>query len=86
MSEYRAPLKDMQFLLHEVFQVEHLWSQLPELAELIDKDTANAILEEGAKLTTEVIAPLNRNSDEQGAVWKNGEVTTPDGFKKAYQL
>ncbi|MFT5757607.1 MAG: alkylation response protein AidB-like acyl-CoA dehydrogenase [Alteromonadaceae bacterium] len=86
MSEYRAPLKDMQFLLHEVFQVEALWSQLPELAELIDKDTANAILAEGAKLTAEVIAPLNRNSDEQGAVWHDGEVTTPDGFKKAYQL
>lgn len=86
MSEYRAPLKDMQFLLHEVFQVEALWSQLPELAELIDKDTANAILEEGAKLTAEIIAPLNRNSDEQGAVWQKGEVTTPDGFKKAYQL
>jgi len=86
MSEYRAPLKDMQFLLHDVFQVETLWSQLPELAELIDKDTANAILEEGAKLSAEVIAPLNRNSDEQGAVWHEGQVTTPDGFKKAYQL
>jgi len=76
----------MQFLLHEVFQVENLWSQLPELADLIDKDTANAILEEGAKLTAEVIAPLNRNSDEQGAVWQDGNVTTPDGFGKAYQL
>jgi len=86
MSEYRAPLKDMQFLLHEVFQVEQLWKQLPDLVELIDKDTANAILEEGAKLTAEVIAPLNRNSDEQGAMWSDGNVTTPDGFKEAYQL
>jgi len=86
MSEYRAPLKDMQFLLHEVFQVEQLWKQLPDLEELIDKDTANAILEEGAKLTAEVIAPLNRNSDEQGAMWSDGNVTTPDGFKEAYQL
>lgn len=86
MSEYRAPVKDMQFLLHEVFQVEELWQSMPALAELIDKDTANAILEEGAKITSEVIAPLNRNSDEQGAAWNNGEVSTPDGFDKAYQL
>jgi len=83
---YQAPLKDMQFLLHEVFQVEQLWQSLPELAELIDKETADAILAEGAKLTTEVIAPLNRNSDEQGATWYDGNVTTPDGFDKAYQL
>ncbi len=86
MSEYQAPLKDMQFLLHEVFQVENFWSQTPKLAELIDKETADAILEEGAKLTSQVIAPLNRNSDEQGAVWQEGAVTTPDGFAKAYQL
>jgi len=86
MSQYQAPLKDMQFLLHEVFQAENLWQSMPQLAELIDKDTANAILEEGAKITAEVIAPLNRNSDEQGATWHDGNVTTPDGFDKAYQL
>lgn len=86
MSDYQAPLRDMQFLLHEVFNVEQMWSETPKLAELIDKETADAILEEGAKLTSQVIAPLNRNSDEQGAVWNAGEVTTPDGFDKAYQL
>jgi alkylation response protein AidB-like acyl-CoA dehydrogenase len=86
MSDYQAPLKDMQFLLHEVFNVESLWASIPKLAETIDVDTADAILTEGAKLTAEVIAPLNRNSDEQGAVWKDGEVTTPDGFADAYKL
>lgn len=86
MSDYQAPLRDMQFLLHEVFNVEKMWSETPKLAELIDKETADAILEEGAKLTSQVVAPLNRNSDEQGAVWSNGNVTTPDGFNKAYQL
>jgi alkylation response protein AidB-like acyl-CoA dehydrogenase len=86
MSDYQAPLKDMQFLLHEVFNVGALWASIPKLAEAIDVDTADAILAEGAKLTCEVIAPLNRNADEQGAVWKDGEVTTPDGFKEAYQL
>ena len=48
MSNYRAPLKDMQFLLHEVFHAEKLWQSMPQLAELIDKDTANAIHDEGA--------------------------------------
>ena len=86
MSNYQAPMRDMQFLLHEVFKAEQLWSTMPAVAELIDKDTADAILSEGAKLTSEVIAPLNRNSDEQGATWANGDVTTPDGFNKAYQL
>lgn len=86
MSDYQAPLRDMQFLLHEVFNVEQMWSETPKLAELIDKEIADAILEEGAKLTSQVVAPLNRNSDEQGAVWSNGNVTTPDGFNKAYQL
>lgn len=86
MSNYQAPVRDMQFLLHEVFNAEQLWSSLPALADMIDKDTADAILTEGAKLTSEVIAPLNRNSDEQGATWENGDVTTPDGFNQAYQL
>ncbi|MFT5813383.1 MAG: hypothetical protein ACI9VT_001131 [Psychroserpens sp.] len=52
------------------------------VVELIDKDTTDAILSEGAKLTASVIAPLNRNSDEQGTTWSNGKVTTPDGFIK----
>jgi alkylation response protein AidB-like acyl-CoA dehydrogenase len=86
MSNYQAPMRDMQFLLHEVFNAEKLWSTMPAVAELIDQDTADAILSEGAKLTAGVIAPLNRNSDEQGASWTNGEVTTPDGFVKAYQM
>ena len=75
----------MQFILHDVFQAETLWQQMPEMAELIDKQTADAILEEGAKITAEVIAPLNRNADEQGATWHEGNVKTPKGFKEAYQ-
>lgn len=86
MSDYKAPMRDMQFLLHEVFNAQQLWSTMPTFADAIDKETADAILSEGAKLTSEVIAPLNRNSDEQGATWTNGDVSTPDGFDKAYQL
>ena len=75
----------MQFILHDVFQAEKLWQKLPELSELIERETADAILAEGAKITADVIAPLNRNADEQGAKWHEGEVTTPEGFAAAYQ-
>jgi alkylation response protein AidB-like acyl-CoA dehydrogenase len=85
MAEYKAPLRDMSFVLNEVFEAEKLWASLAGLEGAVDVDTAAAILEEAAKITSEVIAPLNRESDEQGSKWDNGEVTAPDGFKEAYQ-
>ena len=85
MSDYKAPLRDMQFVLNEVFQVSRLWAQLPGLAEVIDPETAAAILEEAGKISAHVIAPLNRSGDEQGCGWDNGQVTAPQGFAEAYQ-
>jgi alkylation response protein AidB-like acyl-CoA dehydrogenase len=85
MSDYNAPLRDMRFVLNEVFQVSRLWASLPGLAEVIDEETAAAILEEAGKISGEVIAPLNRASDEQGCTWNNGSVSAPDGFAQAYQ-
>src|SRR3990167_4384134 len=85
MPEFNAPLTDMSFLLNEVFAAPALWARLPDLAELIDADTADAILEEAAKVTGSLIAPLNRIGDEQGAHWEAGNVRTPDGFKEAYR-
>ena len=84
MAEYKAPLRDMRFVLDEVFGASGLWSSLPALADMVDKETADAILEEGAKLTARELAPLNRSGDEEGAHWHNGEVTTPAGFKEAF--
>ncbi|AKX59857.1 acyl-CoA dehydrogenase [Thiopseudomonas alkaliphila] len=85
MAEYNAPLRDMRFVLHEVFDAPKLWARLPALAETVDVDTADAILEEAAKVTGQLIAPLNRSGDEEGAQWNDGVVTTPAGFKEAYQ-
>ena len=85
MSDYKAPLRDMRFVLNEVFQVSRLWARLPGLAEVIDEETAAAILEEAGKISGEVIAPLNRATDEQGCTWSKGSVTAPDGFAQAYQ-
>ncbi len=84
MPEFNAPLRDMRFVLHEVFEAPALWARLPALAGHVDADTADAILEEAAKVTSQLIAPLNRSGDEQGAQWHAGNVTTPDGFKSAY--
>ncbi|MGF6329939.1 alkylation response protein AidB-like acyl-CoA dehydrogenase [Pseudomonas sp. BS3782 TE3695] len=85
MSDYKAPLRDMRFVLNEVFEVSRLWARLPGLAEVIDEETAAAILEEAGKISAEVVAPLNRSSDEQGCTWNNGAVQAPDGFAAAYQ-
>ncbi|MCW2272271.1 Acyl-CoA dehydrogenase [compost metagenome] len=85
MPEFNAPLRDMRFVLHEVFQGPALWARLPALAERVDADTADAILEEAAKITGQLIAPLNRSGDEQGVSFDAGQVRTPEGFAQAWQ-
>lgn len=84
MAEYKAPLRDMRFVLNEVFKAGELWASLPRLADVVDAETADAILEEGAKLTARELAPLNRSGDEEGAHWDKGDVITPAGFKEAF--
>lgn len=84
MTDYRAAVQDMNFLLHDVFQVSQDWATMPELAEMMDADTARAILDEAAKLTETLIAPNARQADEQGISFKDGEVTTPDGYKEQF--
>ena len=85
MSDYQAPLRDMRFVLNEVFEVSKLWAELPALAEVVDEETASAILEEAGKVAAGTIAPLNRSGDEEGCSWDNGAVKTPAGFPEAYQ-
>ena len=85
MADYKAPLRDMRFVLNEVFDVSKLWAELPALAEVVDADTASAILEEAGKVTAGSIAPLNRSGDEEGCSWDDGAVKTPAGFPEAYQ-
>jgi alkylation response protein AidB-like acyl-CoA dehydrogenase len=85
MLDYKAPLRDMRFVLNEVFDVSKLWAELPGLAEVVDADTAAAILEEAGKVTGGVIAPLNRSGDEEGCSWTDGVVKTPAGFPEAYK-
>lgn len=86
MPSYNPPLRDMQFLLHEVFGVEQEYKAMPKHAE-VDADTINAVLEEAGKFAANVVFPLNISGDEEGCKLNatTHEVTTPKGFKEAYQ-
>ncbi|MGS2719727.1 acyl-CoA dehydrogenase family protein [Paraglaciecola aestuariivivens] len=83
MPSYVAPLKDMQFILHHWLKLSEHYNSLG--LEDFDQELVNEILSQGAKFAQEVIAPLNREGDEQGAKLIDGQVTTPDGFAAAYQ-
>ncbi|RIX43639.1 MAG: acyl-CoA dehydrogenase [Rhodocyclales bacterium GT-UBC] len=82
MSDYRAPVKDMRFVMDELAGFKAL-SQIPGYEEATP-DLADAILEEAAKFTGEVLAPLNRVGDKEGCKLTPNGVTTPTGWKEAY--
>ena len=86
MPIYNPPLRDMQFVLHEVFQVTDAFKAMPRHAE-VDVDTVNAILEEAGKFATGVTFPLNISGDTEGCRLDRDthEVATPQGYKQAYQ-
>jgi alkylation response protein AidB-like acyl-CoA dehydrogenase len=81
MPKYSPPLRDMDFVLHEVLNVSA--SDIPGYAEL-DRDTTSAIIEEGGRLAAEVFQPLNSVGDREGCTLENGIVRTPTGFKDAF--
>ena len=85
MPTYTPPLRDMQFVLHEVFNVADEFKAMPAHAET-DADTINAVLEEAGKFAAEVAFPLNIGGDTEGCTLdvKTHAVTTPKGFKDAY--
>ncbi|CAN5763201.1 acyl-CoA dehydrogenase C-terminal domain-containing protein [soil metagenome] len=85
MPQYNPPLRDMQFVMHELLDVVGTYKTLPAYAEM-DEDTINAVIEEGGKFASSVIAPLNLIGDQQGCTLDKSthEVKTPDGFKAAY--
>lgn len=84
MSIYNAPVSNMSFILHDMFQLSSFLEKL-EHPSGCDEELMNAILEEAAKFCSQVLAPLYQSGDEQGCQFDNGKVTTPDGFKEAYQ-
>lgn len=85
MPTYTPPLRDMQFVMHELLKVVDDFKQIPQHADM-DVDTINAVLEEGGKFAAEVTFPLNISGDTEGCKLDQvtHEVTTPAGFKAAY--
>jgi len=83
MAEYKAPLKDIQFLLKNVFEAGELFASMPDTAEVSD-DLIAAIVEEAGKIAEGLLHPVNRSGDEEGCQFDDGVVTTPKGFKEAY--
>lgn len=80
--EYQAPLRDMRFVLHELFDAS---AHCALLGNGLDRELIDGVLEEAARYAGGEIAPLNRNSDEEGVRLVDGQVTTPDGFVEAYR-
>ena len=82
MPTYQAPLKDLQFVLHDVLGVTA--SDVPGYSDL-DAGFTAAVLEEAGKVATDVLTPLNAVGDKVGCVLENGVVRTPPGFKAAFE-
>ncbi|TMH03081.1 MAG: acyl-CoA dehydrogenase [Betaproteobacteria bacterium] len=85
MAQYTPPLRDMQFVLHEVLNATDTLKAMPAHAE-VDADTINAVLEEGGKFASEVLFPLNQSGDREGCTLDKTthEVKAPTGFREAY--
>jgi len=83
MPAYRAPLRDMRFVLYELLAADAEWKSAG-LAD-VTAETVDAILDEAARLCEQVIAPLNATGDEEGCHFENGTVRTPAGFIDAYK-
>ena len=84
MSDYKAPLRDMRFLMNEVLDYPAHYASLPNGKDA-DPEMVDAILDGAAQLCEDVLAPLNHSGDIEGCHFDNGAVTTPKGFKEAYR-
>ncbi len=84
MPEYKAPLRDIKFVMNELLNSEQHYANL-EGGEDATPDMVDAIIGEGAKFCEQVLSPLNQVGDREGCTWSEEGVKTPSGFKEAYQ-
>jgi alkylation response protein AidB-like acyl-CoA dehydrogenase len=79
---YKAPVRDLSFVLHDVLEVERYANHFADAD--LSRDLIDQIIEEGGKFAEEVIAPINRPGDQEGCTIEGDVVTTPKGWKEAY--
>jgi len=84
MAQYKAPLRDMQFVLHDMLNIEQHYANIPAFAST-DRELVDSVLEAGAQFCENELSPINRSGDEEGCQFNDGVVTTPKGFKEAYK-
>lgn len=85
MPTYKAPLRDIRFVLEDLLDCDNHYQKLEGVVELGD-DLREAIINEAAKFAENVLALCNQSGDEEGCHFKDGNVTTPKGFKEAFKL
>ena len=83
MIHYKAPLQQIQSILFDTFELDQYWGTVGDA--LPDRELAQSILEEAAKIAQNLLLPLNQSGDQQGCRFDNGQVTTPDGFSEAFR-
>lgn len=84
MLNYKAPLRDIRFVMHELVQASKVCEAMKSDWDM-SEEIVDAILEEGAKFAENELAPINQSGDREGCTFNNGVVTTPTGFKEAYK-
>jgi hypothetical protein len=84
MPRLKAPLRDIRFGPHEVFNAPSLWARLPALAETVDGDTADVLFGVAASVSGQLIALVNRSGVEEGAQRRDGIVINCAGSKRTY--
>src|ERR1700742_468791 len=84
MPQYKAPLRDIRFVLYDLLEIDKHYAKIPGATDL-GAEVVDAMLDEAAKLVETVIAPLNRPGDEEGCHWTEKGVRVPKGFREAYK-
>ena len=85
MSQYKAPVRDLQFVMHELLNAEQHYNAIPAYAGT-DRDLIDGIIAAGADFCENELAPINQSGDQEGCTrHADGSVTTPKGFKEAYK-
>ena len=84
MPDYKAPRREISFVTNELLDSEGLYQSLPGYEE-VNEELINTIVDEAGKFCEQALSPINQSGDEEGCVWSETGVTTPTGFKEAYQ-